>query len=301
MLANPFETDFLPPLQVIDAPFLTEAQVRFSILRADLSHSALSGNKYYKLKYNLLAAKKQQYSTLLTFGGAYSNHLYATAAAGKLYGFQTIGIVRGEKHEPLNATLRFATDCGMKIVYMDREKYRQKTATSVINELKEHLGEFYLIPEGGSNELAVLGCQELGAIIKSYSPDYVGLAVGTGGTMAGIIKASDKNCQIIGFSSLKGGTFLENEIEKFLDAATIYPKWLINNDFHFGGYAKSNQELFNFINDFEQTYRIPLEPIYTGKMMYGFFELIKKGFFSPHTHLLAVHTGGLQGKQSLFK
>lgn len=262
------------------------------VKREDLTHHFISGNKYRKLKYNLLKAKEINSIALLTFGGAFSNHIAAVAFAGKKYGFKTIGIIRGEELEnksELNSTLAFAKGCGMELKFISREAYRQKTNLEFINQLKIEFGVFYLIPEGGTNELAIRGCEE---ILQSVDAgfDYVCCAVGTGGTISGIINASKKKQKILGFPALKGG-FLQQDIRKFANR----DNWKLIKDYHFGGYGKIKPELISFINKFNRNYNIPLDPIYTGKMMYGIFDLIEKDFFPPNSRILVIHTGGLQG------
>ena len=262
------------------------------VKREDLIHAFISGNKYRKLKYNLLKAKEIDSPALLTFGGAFSNHIAAVAFAGKIYDFKTIGIIRGEELEDkseLNPTLAFAKSCGMELKFISREAYRQKTNLEFINQLKIEFGEFYLIPEGGTNELAIKGCEEI-LQPEDTDFDYVCCAVGTGGTISGIINASSKSQKILGFPALKGD-FLQQDIRKFANR----DNWKLITDYHFGGYGKIKPELISFINKFKKDYNIPLDPIYTGKMMYGIFDLIGKEFFPPNSKILVIHTGGLQG------
>jgi 1-aminocyclopropane-1-carboxylate deaminase len=244
------------------------------------------------LKYNILEAQNQNSKTLLTFGGAYSNHIAAVASAGKESGFKTIGVIRGEELADKiseNPTLSFAQNCGMKFKFISREVYRTKTTSSFINTLKNELGNFYMIPEGGTNELAVKGCEEI-FIEEDKTFDIICCPVGTGGTISGLINASEPHQKILGFPALKGD-FLQKEIGKF----TAKSNWELVTDYHFGGYAKINSTLVEFINRFKQEYNIPLDPIYTGKMMFGIFDLIKKGYFEKGAKILAIHTGGLQG------
>jgi len=284
------------PIQEIKSSLLDKKQIRLMIKREDLNHPIISGNKFRKLKYNLLKAREIGETTLLTFGGAYSNHIYAVAGAGKAFGFKTIGIIRGEAHELLNDTLAFAESQGMQLVYMDRETYRNKKSTTVIEQLKSEFGEFYLIPEGGTNDLAIRGCEE---IIQTIDQDFdvISTAVGTGGTIAGLISGLKGDKKVLGFSSLKG-EFLKDEVQDLLQSIhqSHLDNWAINTDYHFGGYAKTKPELLDFINAFEQEFNIPLELIYTGKMMFGIFDLIENNAFKPGTRILAVHTGGLQGR-----
>ena len=283
------------PLQRINDPEISPFGVHLFIKRLDLNHKHISGNKWFKLKYNIEEAKKQQKKTLLTFGGAYSNHIAATAAAGKEFGFNTIGIIRGEKYSPLNPTLQFSQDSGMELHYIPREDYKNKADHHFIEKLHKQLGDFYLLPEGGANTLAVKGCSEIVADID-INFDFVCCSCGTGTTLAGLILSLKENQQAIGFSSLKGGEFLENEVNKYIGSSAS-KNWHINLDYHFGGYAKTNNELGSFIKNFEKQNKIPLDFIYTGKMIYGIYDLIKKGFFKKGTIIIAIHTGGLQGNQ----
>lgn len=288
--------DQLPsPMQEIFDPLLKEKSVSLLIKRDDLLHPQVSGNKWRKLKYNLLTAKKAGHDTLLTFGGAYSNHIYATATAAAEMGFKSIGIIRGEENLPLNGTLQFAVNKGMRLIYMDREKYRLKHSQSIIKDLEKRLGRFYIIPEGGSNALAIQGCKE---IVKEISVpyDYICCAAGTGGTVSGLIAGLQGKQQIIGFSALKGD-FLEEEIKALLANAgeELYDNWQIFNQYHFGGYAKVQPSLMAFVDDFLAKHKVLWDPIYTGKMIYGLYDLIKNDYFPEGARIVAVHTGGIQG------
>lgn len=257
-----------------------------------LLHPNVSGNKYRKLKYNLQSAKKQQKSTLLTFGGAYSNHILAVAAAGKEFKFKTIGIIRGEElisKVDRNPTLKFAQECGMIFKFVTRDVYRHKNSEAFSESLMKEFGDFYMIPEGGTNPLAVKGCEEI-LTEDDAEYDYICCTVGTGGTISGLINSSLPHQKILGFPALKGD-FLKEEIPKFATNCN----WELINDYHFGGYAKINKDLISFINAFKRDYNVPLDPIYTGKMMYGIDDLVKKGYFPKNSKLLAIHTGGLQG------
>ncbi|GGW68308.1 1-aminocyclopropane-1-carboxylate deaminase [Winogradskyella epiphytica] len=257
-----------------------------------LNHKYISGNKYRKLKYNLLEAKGLGFTKILTFGGAYSNHIAAVAAAGKEFGFDTIGIIRGEElvdKIESNSTLSFAKDQGMLFHFISRNVYREKTSATFLNDLKSRFGSFYLIPEGGTNSLAIKGCEEI-LRLEDSKYDYICCAVGTGGTISGLINSSQSHQHILGFPALKGD-FLREDIRKFAHQEN----WSLITDYHFGGYGKIKPELIAFINQFKNRYHIPLDPIYTGKMMYGIFDLMDKGFFAEGSQILAIHTGGLQG------
>lgn len=261
-------------------------------------HPQFGGNKWRKLKYNLLYAKQHQFDTLLTFGGAWSNHIYATAAAGKHFGFKTIGIIRGEKHTPPSATLSFAESCGMQLNYINRTEYRQKHEAQFLQKLKKQYGDVYIIPEGGSNPLAIKGCQEIIDEIsqKLNTPfDVICCASGTGATLAGITSKIHSDQYAIGFSALKGGKFLEQEVSQFLPIKATIKNWRIEDNYHFGGYAKVDDTLIQFIKDFRDQYGIMLDAVYTGKMFFGLFQLIAQGHFEKHSTIVALHSGGLQG------
>ncbi len=266
--------------------------VELYIKREDKIHPFVSGNKFRKLKYNLIEAEKGGFKTLLTFGGAFSNHIAAVASAGEGFGFNTIGVIRGDELKnktSLNETLSFAQDCGMQFKYVSREDYRNKTSEAFINHLKDEFGNFYLVPEGGTNSFAIKGCEEI-LTNEDKDFDYVCSAVGTGGTISGLINRSKPSQQVLGFPALKGD-FLKEDISKFVTNTN----WNLTSGYHFGGYAKINTDFVAFINQFKANYNVPLDPVYTGKMMFGIFDLIEKGFFKKGSKILAIHTGGLQG------
>ena len=258
--------------------------VRLWLKRDDLVHPELPGNKWRKLKYNLVAARGAR--QLLTFGGAYSNHLRAVAAAGRLCGFETIGVVRGEEHLPLNESLAFAVERGMRLTYLDRTAYRRKT--EVLDRLHDEFGDFFLIPEGGSNDLALPGYRELVEEIE-IPFDVLCCPCGTGGTLAGLAMALRPGQRAIGFSALKGGGFLTEDVAGLQGRPT--GNWSIETEFHFGGFAKRTAELDGFIAGFERDHGIVLEWVYVAKMMYGLTELIRRGRFEPGTRIVAVITG----------
>lgn len=289
-----FTLDQEPIIQEIKHDLKTD-NVRLFVKREDLIHPVVSGNKWRKLKYNLEQAKKEKFNLLLTFGGAYSNHIHATAGAARQYGFRSIGIIRGEEHLPLNPTLKQATEMGMVLYYMDRSTYREKHSKKVIDDLRDLFGRFYLVPEGGTNELAIKGAAEIVRGIASEY-DYFVSPCGTGGTLTGIITGLEGEKKALGMAVLKGG-FLKDEVSQWLTQTgnQLLNNWTINDNYHFGGYAKFNDELIHFINAFKDRNKIPLDPIYTGKMMYGIVDLINNGYFSANSRILAIHTGGLQG------
>ncbi|HEY5824887.1 MAG TPA: pyridoxal-phosphate dependent enzyme [Cyclobacteriaceae bacterium] len=272
--------------------------IKLLVKREDLNHPFVSGNKWWKLKYNLEQAVIQGHQTLLTFGGAYSNHIYSTAAAAQELGLKSIGIIRGEETLPLNSTLSFVKEAGMQLYYVSREEYKRKNEEEFIGSLKEKFGDFYLIPEGGTNEFALKGCAEFGqSLLHEIDFDYLCLPVGTGGTIAGIICGLKGQKKVIGFSSLKG-SFLKDEVTQLVSSYsnTNYSNWRIEEAYHFGGYAKLTEELIYFIKDFEKKNAIPLDQIYTAKMFYGVFDLIAQNYFEEGSTILLLHTGGLQGR-----
>ena len=267
--------------------------IELFIKREDLLHPVISGNKFRKLKYNLAEAKRLGYKKLLTFGGAFSNHIVAVAGAGKEFGFETIGIIRGEElFDKIgeNPSLQFAHEHGMQFHFIDRRSYRDKTSPEFLSKLEQMFGLFYLIPEGGTNDLAIKGCEEILTSEDKSEFSHICSAIGTGGTISGIINSSSEIQQIIGFSSLKGD-FLSEVICNFVQKKN----WNVNCTYHFGGYGKVSEELINFLNGFYKEVKIPLDPVYTGKMMYGIIDLIQNNYFPPHSKILAIHTGGLQG------
>ena len=285
--------------QNIPNQFVTEFDkgIQLYIKREDLLHPEVSGNKFRKLKYNLLEAKNGNFHSLLTFGGAHSNHIAATAAAGKLFKFETIGIIRGEELEnsrhKWSPTLKYAESCGMNFKFISREEYRQKESQEFIDKLKNYFDDFYLVPEGGTNELAIKGCSE---ILSEEDKDFnfICSSVGTGGTLAGLINAANNSQKVLGFSALNSD-YLKDEISNMVKSSD----WELILNYHFGGYAKVDEQLINFINDFSEKYKINLDPVYTGKLLFGIFDLIKQGYFPDNSKILAIHTGGLQGIEGM--
>ncbi len=276
--------------------YLKNTSIELFIRREDLIHPFISGNKFRKLKYNLIQAEKEKKATIVTFGGAYSNHIAATAFAGNEKGFKTIGIIRGEELASKingNPTLKFAKSCGMQLEFISREAYRNKENNEFVTDLKSKYGDFYLLPEGGTNDLAVKGCEE---IIDGNDSiyDWICTCVGTGGTIAGLINSSFSHQKILGFPALKGD-FLQKDIRKFV----INENWELINEYHFGGYAKVTSELISFMNSFYKEHAILLDPIYTSKMVFGVIDLIYKNYFPENAKILLIHTGGLQGIEGM--
>ncbi len=287
------------PLQLIQDELLTKHGIRLFVKRDDLIHPQVSGNKWRKLKYNLQAARVQQQKRLLTFGGAYSNHIAATAAAGKMFGFETIGVIRGELVKPLNPTLHLAQQQGMRLVFVERKAYREGKA-ELAAQLQDDLGRCYILPEGGSNNLAMEGCAEIVAEVREQLygdlPDYFCVSCGTGGTAAGLVVGLARMSELKVFPALKGD-FIKDEINRLIweSVEKQYDNWQLVTDYHFGGYTKWNQELIDFINKFYEKSRLQLDPIYTGKLFYGVWNEIEKGQFKSGSTIVVIHTGGLQG------
>ena len=277
------------PLVELHDDRLIESGVRLYLKRDDLIHPNVPGNKWRKLKYNLTAAKEQGHTRLLTFGGAFSNHIRATAAAGRYFGFETVGVIRGEEHVPLNESLAYVVSQGMQLTYLDRETYRRKTDLAVIAALVDQFGPCYILPEGGSNGLAVRGCAELPAEIE-IDFDLICCACGTGGTLAGIAAGLESDTQrALGFAVLKGGRFLDAEVQRLqAEYGTVTANWSIDYDFHFGGYAKRKPALDAFIADFKARHDITLDWVYEAKMLYGLFARIAEGVFAAGTIIVVA-------------
>ena len=277
------------PYQTLQLP----QPVQLTIKRLDLIHPQISGNKFFKLKYNLLAAQQQGFSQVLTFGGAFSNHIAATAFAAQHFGFQSIGMIRGEElaSQPFNPTLQTAQDLGMQLHFLSRFEYRLRHQAEYLQQLQQQYPQAFIIPEGGSNALAIQGTQEILSPDDLENYDVICCAVGTGGTLAGIIESSSEQQHVLGFSALKGD-FLKHDIQQWTDKSN----WSLTDTYCCGGYAKITPKLLQFMQQFEQQHHIPLEQVYTAKMMMGILDLIQHHQFSTHTRILAIHTGGLQGK-----
>jgi 1-aminocyclopropane-1-carboxylate deaminase/D-cysteine desulfhydrase-like pyridoxal-dependent ACC family enzyme len=286
------------PVQEIHHETLDKAGIQLWIKREDLNHASVSGNKWWKLKYNLEEAGRMNYRTILTFGGAYSNHIFSTSAAAKECGLKSIGIIRGERVEPLNRTLAFAEHQGMQLHFVSREMYRTKNDPAFTTSLQEKFGDFFLVPEGGTNTFAIRGCEEFAKEkLSQVSFDILMLPVGTGGTMAGIIAGLEDSKEILGVSVLKKGDFLKDEISDLLKkySGTTYGNWSLLTSYDHGGYAKVTQELLGLVNVMKMQHNLPLDTVYTGKLMSAVLKEAERGRFSRGTTVLALHTGGLQG------
>jgi len=297
----------ITPLQKVDHPLFIRHGVELYIKREDLLHPQISGNKWYKLKYNLLHAKEQGYTRLVSFGGAFSNHLHALAFAGHHYGFETIGFIRGEVIEPLNPTLADAVGWGMKLHSLSRSEYRRRHEPAFVRQLVEPFQRCFVIPEGGANQWAIAGCADIVEGISQQLPDYdyVCVPCGTGATLAGIVAALDStvenSAQALGFTALKGHASLASEVANMLSdfGCSDGLRWQLVDEFHCGGFAKITPELVLFMRQWQQQTGIALDPLYTGKMLLGLCELLKRGFFTAGSKVVAVHTGGMQGVRGM--
>lgn len=291
------------PIQSVELDVLADAGIELLVRRDDLIDSQLSGNKFYKLFFNLQAAREQGFNRLLSFGGAYSNHLHALAAAGNRYGFQTLGVVRGERPTQLSPTLSDAEAWGMRLVFLSRDGYRNK-ADEWIDTVREQYGDFYLIPEGGANLAGARGMRLAGrALEQQLKGDYtaVCIACGTGTSLAGLAAGIDIAKPAIGFSVLKGAGDLGEVIAstyRDLGTSDKAANWRLISGFHAGGYGKKHPEyLSQFWQDFERQSGIALDPIYTVKMFWGIVSLARQGYWSRGSRIVAIHSGGLQGRR----
>ncbi|NUO01450.1 MAG: 1-aminocyclopropane-1-carboxylate deaminase/D-cysteine desulfhydrase [Saprospiraceae bacterium] len=297
------------PVQELHAPLFAEKGIRLLVKRDDLlslsENGGFCGNKWRKMKYNLLEARLRGQNRLLTFGGAFSNHISAVAEAGQSFGFETIGVIRGEAPASPSPTLQQAAARGMHLHYTSRSEFQRKNNPDWIAALLEQYGDCYVLPEGGTNRLALDGCRDMVEEVFEQCagnlPHYYCVACGTGGTLAGIITGLNNTAKAIGFSVLKGGFMRDAVIQLLLDYGVApSDNWEIQEQYHFGGYAKTTPELFVFMKTFYREYGIPLDQVYTAKLFYGLFDLIRNGYFAPGSSIMVIHTGGLQGNSKKF-
>jgi 1-aminocyclopropane-1-carboxylate deaminase len=281
----------------IDLQLLREKKVSLSVLRLDKIHPIISGNKWFKLKYYLEEAVASGKKHIATFGGAYSNHIVATAAAGKLFGLQTTGIIRGEKPAALSHTLKQAMAYGMEIIFVDREQYRGKQMPIGISDPDN----FFLVNEGGYGAIGVKGAAEILNYCQKQNYSHFTCAVGTSTMMAGLVAASSPGQKIIGIPALRNAAALEKDLFNLLPAEEKMKKFTMIHAYHFGGYAKYTTELIDFMNEFYNKNHIPTDFVYTGKLFYGVIDLVQNNYFPKGSSLLLVHSGGLQGNLSLPK
>lgn len=286
-----------PLIQNLDS-FSSSTNIIVDVLRLDRVHPIVSGNKWYKLKYYLIKAKENSCSATVTFGGAYSNHIIATAFVCNKLALKSIGVIRGEKPTKLSHTLQDAESFGMKLVYVGREEYRNK---SLIAEQYSNQ-EYYIIPEGGYGELGAKGASEILAGVKDLEKyTHIICSCGTGTMIAGIILSAKKNQTVIGINSLKGYPEIEQDIHKILPKGFIESKFEIINEYHFGGYAKKTNQLIEFMNKLYLKHNIPTDIVYSSKLFFAVDDLISKKYFDERSKILIIHCGGLQGNLSLPK
>lgn len=291
-------------LQNIEWPAWQQAGVQVQLWRLDQLDAAAAGNKLFKLAKNLQAARAAGHSRILSFGGAFSNHIHALALQGAAQGFETIGVIRGEPEAARNPTLRDAEVAGMRLHFVDRDTYRRahrggQQRDALFAELQQRFGRCFIIPEGAANGLGAMGCRALGEAIGAMAPipDMVVLPCGTGATLAGIVAGLRDRTAVSGVAILKGGDFLIDDVRDYLRELNadecVY--WGLDLDHDGGGYAKVPADVEQFIARFEQQTGIPIEPVYTGKMLYAVDRRIERGEFARGSRVLAIHTGGLQG------
>jgi len=292
------------PLQKINWSVAQAAGVEVWVKRDDLIHPEISGNKWRKLVYNVQHVKINGYAGLVTFGGAFSNHIAATAHAGKLHGIETIGIIRGEEADFENPTLSQARANGMKLQSISREEYQNKTNPEYLKKLQAQFPNYFIVPEGGANLYGVLGCLEILSEVEQTF-DVVACPIGTSTTFSGLVASAGATCKVLGFPAVKGGAYLRADVNNFLEQLqrleeqppNLAPSsdWQFQTKYHFGGFAKMKEPLVRFMNAFWEEMQIPLDPIYTAKLFFGLKEMMLNNAFEKGTRILAIHTGGLQG------
>lgn len=287
-----FDSKTYSPISIVHTEQLDHAGVSLSVKREDLLHPTISGNKWRKLKYNFKDALDNGIETVVTFGGAFSNHIFSTAAASHALGLKSVGIIRGE-YDKSNPTTKFAKQCGMELRFVDRPSYREKENSEAVKSILLEYSNYLLIPEGGSNDLAEKGLHELSLEINESHHNIIMVSAGTGSTATGILQNLDSNKSLWVFSSLKS-EYLKGEILSKTDPSKHAQLKFISS-YHYGGYGKTPNELINFMNDFKAQTEIPLDPIYNGKLISGFSDMVEQSKVNSKHSYLWVHTGGLQG------
>jgi 1-aminocyclopropane-1-carboxylate deaminase len=289
----------LADVQVVRLPLLDEQQISMDVLRLDKIHSLISGNKWFKLKYSLQNALSAGFDEVVTFGGAYSNHILATAAACRITGLRSVGVIRGEQPPQLSCTLKAAMEQGMQMNFVSRNLFSQKE--NLYENIRSTYKDSYVIEEGGRNDNGIRGAGEILRLAESAKYQYICCALGTGTMLAGIAKNLDKHQRVLAISSLKTSG-VQNELQIFLKEKNIpADQYEINYDYHFGGYARHPPALLDFMNDFYSTASIPTDFVYTAKLFYAILDLIRKSYFPQRSSILVIHSGGLQGNCSLPK
>jgi 1-aminocyclopropane-1-carboxylate deaminase len=284
-------------LQAIKHPLFSQHNLSVMIKRDDLIHPIISGNKWRKLKYNIEAVKKSTHQGIISFGGAYSNHIHALAYACHLQDIKAIGIIRGESHYADNFTLKWTQHWGMKLHFVDRKTYRLRHNADYLNQLADQYPDYFIVPEGGSNKLALQGVAEvIKELDQQTTYDTLITPVGSGGTLAGLVAADNKQHNILGIAVLKQSEYLLTEIKKLLPpVAKHFNNWQLLEEFHRGGYAKFSQQDCQRIIEFSAITGIRFEPVYSGKMILALLDLIEQGYFKANERIVLLHTGGLQG------
>lgn len=285
-------------VQPLSGDLLQEKMVAMEILRLDRIHPVISGNKWFKLKYHIQEALQQKKKGILTFGGAWSNHLVATALACHQAGLACIGIIRGEEPAVLSDTLQEVQLYNMQLQFISRTAYSNEAA--IIPALQIKYPEYYIVPQGGQSALGVQGAAEILQLTQIESYSHISCAAGTGTMLAGLAYAALPHQQVIGICSLKLPSGEHNSLNTFIKPyAANQKKYTLFYDYHFGGYARKTDELIRFMNTIYQQHDVPTDFVYTGKLLFGIMNLVKTGYFQPGSRILVVHSGGLQGNRSL--
>ncbi|MEJ7740863.1 MAG: pyridoxal-phosphate dependent enzyme [Chitinophagaceae bacterium] len=286
-------------VQSLDLQAITKINVRAAVLRLDKIHPVVSGNKWFKLKYYLQDALQNNYQTVLTFGGAWSNHIIATAYACRDAGMHSIGVIRGEQSLSLSTTLQSALGYGMQLEFVDRHTFQARDKTELVKKLVNKWGRLYIIPEGGAGIPGIRGSEEILASIPYQKYSHIMCCIGTGTMFMGVVNSSLPTQELIGIPVLKGMGHLPEQFREFFKEPARMDQCKVLYDYHFGGYAKKTPGLIQFMNQFHQQTGIPTDFVYTAKLMFAFTDLLEKNYFTPDSHILIIHSGGLQGNTSL--
>ena len=294
----------LSKLQTLQHPLFEQYKLNVQIKRDDLLDPIISGNKWRKLKYNLQHVKEKGYQGILSFGGAYSNHIHALAYACNKYSLNAVGIIRGEAHYANNFTLSKAKQWGMNLQFVDRMTYRLRDNSEYLQRLSQQYPDHYIIPEGGSNTLALKGVAEICHELDQQTQfDTLITPVGSAGTISGLISGDNNQHKILGIAVLKQTDYLTKEVKVLLNDKEdkLFNHWQILNSYHDGGYAKFSPDNLKKLQDFSAITGVPFEPVYSGKMIIALLDLITTNYFQPHHNIVLLHTGGLQGLGGLIE
>jgi 1-aminocyclopropane-1-carboxylate deaminase/D-cysteine desulfhydrase-like pyridoxal-dependent ACC family enzyme len=284
-------------LQTLQESLFAEKQVSVAVLRLDQIHPVVSGNKLFKLHYFIIDALEGNRKGILSFGGAYSNHLVAVAFASQQAGLKAVGIVRGEKPAKLSPSLTECLDYGMDLRYLSREEYREKGESNFLTRIEQQFPGYQLIPEGGYHPKGAAGAALISEMIP-VGTSHVCCAAGTATTLAGLLLGAQKRYEIVGFNVLKGMSDMQERLHYLTNTKNLSGV-RIDDDYHFGGYAKKNKLLLDFMNQFYLQHGVPTDFVYTAKMMFGVLDSIKRDVFAKGSNIICLHTGGLQGNRSL--